>query len=599
MGNPKDLSVSVSPVSSRSGSSTSEQLQDAQHHAPNRLLRKVQRVLPDRYTSSNNSNPYTRDLPLFSNSKSSNINLEWESPNTSGKLASYGTLEGDSPQTGEIIHTESNQLNRSLSARQVSMIAIAGVIGTGLFLGTGKSLAEGGPASLLICYGIVGIVVYFTMLALVEMATFMPVSGSFCTYATRFVDPSFGFALQWNYWFNDAVSTASDLTALQLVIGYWTNGNEHFPAWAVSLGVWVVLILLNVGHVRIYGEMEFWLAILKVVTIIVFIILGIVVNCGANTSHEYIGFKYWNKGTEDPFGNTLAGAFAGNGFRGFAKVFVTASFAYGGTESIGITAGETKDPHKNMPKVARTVFWRIMLFYIVGVLIIGINVPYTYPGLSDGTSATSPFTLVFQMAGSSVAGSFMNAVVVTSVLSAGNHALFAGTRLLWSMGAQGFAPRFFCKVTGYRVPVLALISTSLVSVVCFATSFIGAGQLWNWLQALVGVSNQISWVAIGITSVKFRRALKAQTKLHLLPYRNWTDPWGPYIVIVGVSVMILVQGWSSLSPWNASSFFQSYVELGVFPLMYVAWKLFKRTKVVGARAADLETDRYEPSHTNQ
>lgn len=496
------------------------------------------------------------------------------SKNSAYSYTNYGTLE--QPHQ----HVESGQLNRSLSARQVSMIAIAGVIGTGLFLGTGKSLAEGGPASLLICYLLVGIVVYFTMLALVEMATYMPVSGSFCTYATRFVDPAFGFALQWNYWFNDAVSTASDLTALQLVIGYWTNNNEHFPAWAVSLGVWVVLILLNVGHVRIYGEMEFWLALLKVVTIIIFIILGIAVNCGGNRNHEYIGFKYWH----DP------GAFA-SGFRGFANVFVTASFAYGGTESIGITAGETKDPTRTMPRVARQVFWRIIIFYVVGVLIIGINVPWNYPGLSDGTSATSPFTLVFQMAGSNVAGSFMNAVVVTSVLSAGNHALFAGTRLLWSMGAQGFAPRFFTKVTGQRVPFIALGSTALISVVCFATSFIGAGQLWNWLQALVGVSNQIAWVAIGITSLRFRKALAAQDKTHTLPYKNWTYPWGPYIVIVGVTLMILVQGWTAFSPWDTQSFFQSYVELGIFPAMYIVWKLIKKTRTYKPEEVDLETDR--------
>lgn len=161
---------------------------------------------------------------------------------------------------------DSDHLKRSLSARQVQMIAIGGTIGTGLFLGTGKSLATGGPASLLICYAITGAIVFITMLSLGEMAAFIPIAGSFCTFAGRFVDDAFGFALTWNYWFNDAVSTASDLVALQLVLQYWT---DHFPGWALSLIFWVVLIAVNLATVRAYGELEYWLSLLKVITIIV------------------------------------------------------------------------------------------------------------------------------------------------------------------------------------------------------------------------------------------------------------------------------------------------------------------------------------------
>lgn len=160
----------------------------------------------------------------------------------------------------------SDLLNRALSARQVQMIAIGGTIGTGLFLGTGKSLATGGPASVLIAYLIVGAIVFVTMLSLGEMAAFIPVAGSFCTFAGRFVDDSFGFALTWNYWFNDAVSTASDLVALQLVLEFWQT---NFPGWALSLIFWVVLIAVNIASVKAYGELEYWLSLLKVVTIIV------------------------------------------------------------------------------------------------------------------------------------------------------------------------------------------------------------------------------------------------------------------------------------------------------------------------------------------
>lgn len=173
-----------------------------------------------------------------------------------------------SPDANEdgIQHTSADLLARKLSARQVQMIAIGGTIGTGLFLGTGKSLATGGPASMLISYIIVGIIVFNTMLALGEMAAFMPIAGSFCTFAGRFVDDAFGFALTWNYWFNDAVSMASDLTALQLVFQYW---NTNFPGWALGLIFWFALVAANIITVRAYGELEYWLSLLKVITILV------------------------------------------------------------------------------------------------------------------------------------------------------------------------------------------------------------------------------------------------------------------------------------------------------------------------------------------
>ena len=154
----------------------------------------------------------------------------------------------------------------------------------------------------------------------------------------------------------------------------------------------------------------------------------------------------------------------------------------GGTESIAITAGETKDPARNLPKVVRNVFWRILLFYVLSVLLIGLNVPYTYPNLNSKDTRTSPFTIVFQMAGAHAAGSVINAVIMTSVLSAGNHALFAGTRLLYTLAVEGHAPAVFGKLNRNKVPWIAALATAAVSGLCFGSSFIGAGQLWNWLQ---------------------------------------------------------------------------------------------------------------------
>ncbi|KAN0065908.1 Basic amino-acid permease [Thecaphora frezii] len=474
------------------------------------------------------------------------------------------------------------RLARKLSSRVVQMIALAGTIGTGLFLGSGKSLAAGGPASLLICYAIAGAVVYLTMLALGEMATLMPISGSFGIYAGRFVDESFGFAVISNYWLNDAVSTAADLVAAQILLQYWVS-DDVFPGWAISLIFLAFLIGVNVISVRGYAELEYLLSLLKVCTIVIFIIVGIVVNAGVNDTHSYLGFRYWTIG-DAPFVG---------GFGGFASVFVTASFALGGTESICITAAETKNPTKVIPKTIRNVFWRIIIFYILSLLLIGIDLPYNLPALKGDkrNASISPFTLVFEQLGSKVAGNFINAVVMTSVLSAGNHALYAGTRLLHSMAINGQAPRVFGRVSETtRVPWVALLATASISGLCFGSSFIGSGKVWTWLQNLVGVSNQLSWLSIGVASIRFRRALQVQGKLDTLPYRNWTQPWGPYVVIVTSTFMVLVQGWTAFSPWSTSDFFSYYVEIPLVVICYAGWKVFKRTKVVPLEEVDLYTD---------
>lgn len=230
---------------------------------------------------------------------------------------------------------------------------------------------------------------------------------------------------------------------------------------------------------------------------------------------------------------------------------------------------------------------------ILGVLLIGLNVPYDYPNLNTKSSATSPFTIVFQMTGAKAAGSVVNAVIVTSVISAGNHALFAGARLLYTLGSERHAPRFFARLNSQQVPWIATITTALVAGLCFGSSFIGAGQLWTWLQNLVGVSNQLSWISIGIASIRFRRGLDRQGKTHLLPFKNWTYPFGPWIAVILNSFIVLVQGWSCFSPtFSPVDFVSYYIELPIMLIMFAAWKLIKRTKFVRLDDMDLETDVY-------
>lgn len=250
--------------------------------------------------------------------------------------------------------------------------------------------------------------------------------------------------------------------------------------------------------------------------------------------------------------------------------------------------------------MVRNVFWRILIFYILSILIIGLNVPYTYDGLAEKDSHTSPFTIVFMMAGSKVAGSFINAVVMTSVISAGNHALFAGSRLMYSLGVNGHAPKFFATLNRNQVPWVAVLLTSSISGLCFGASYIGAGQLWTWLQNIVGVSNQLSWIAIGFASLRFRSGLKAQNLEHLLPFKNWTYPWGPIFSVVLNSVLVLVQGWSCFSPtFKAVDFVSFYVEIPVMLVMFLGWKVWKKTKFVKLHEMDLVTDRFDHGMTEE
>ncbi|GAA5971453.1 hypothetical protein JCM21900_002210 [Sporobolomyces salmonicolor] len=478
--------------------------------------------------------------------------------------------------------SQAENLKRALSSRQISMIAIGGTLGTGLFLGTGRALATGGPASLLINYSVVGAVVYLVMLCLGEMATEYPQAGSFTTYSARFVDEAFGFALGWNYVFNDAISTASDITAAQVLMQYWT---DHLT-WLPSLFFLFFVVAINLINVKAYGELEYWLSLLKVVTIVIFFFLGIAVNAGGNMTGEYIGGRNWTIG-DAPFVN---------GFGGFASLFVSASFAFGGVESVGITAGEQQNPLRNVPRTIYRVFWRILFFYICTVIIIGFNIPYNTPNLSTKSTQTSPYTLVFQAAGSNIGGSFMNAVIMTSVISATNHALFAGSRVLYGLAIIKNAPRVFARTTRHGVPWVSVLAVASVSLLFFGASFLpgGASEIFIWAQNLVGVSNQIAWLCIGIASTRFRSAWEKQGRAASeLRFKNPVGRFAGPIVIVVVSFIILVQGWSVFKGgFDKIGFVSNYIELPVFLVLYLFWRVIKRVRSPSLLQIDLDSNRY-------
>lgn len=256
------------------------------------------------------------------------------------------------------------------------------------------AIHDAGALGALIAYAIIGAMVFFLMTSLGEMATYLPVPGSFSTYATRFAHPSLGFALGWNYWFNWVITVAADVTIAAQVIQYWTP-MAGIPAWVWSCIFLVIIFALNSLSVRVYGESEYWFALIKVVTVIIFIIIGLLTILGI-MGGEFVGFETFTKGDGPILGGNLGGSLLS-----ILGVFLVAGFSFQGTELIGITAGESENPERAVPKAIKQVFWRILLFYILAIFVIGMLIPYDSNALMGGDDniATSPFTLVFKMLG--------------------------------------------------------------------------------------------------------------------------------------------------------------------------------------------------------
>lgn len=312
------------------------------------------------------------------------------------------------------------------------MIAIGGSIGTGLFMASGAVISQAGPGGAIVAYAIIGIMIYFLMTALGELATFYPVSGAFNAYASRFIDPAAGFTVGWLYWIIWSLVTSVDILTASQVLSYWQIfGGLHPFIWCLIF--LALLFALNAFSVKSFGEAEFWFSIIKVATIIIFLIMGLLLIFGI-IGGEPIGFKNFTIG-DAPFHN---------GILGLLGVLVVAGFSFGGTEVVAVTAGESENPQESMPKAIKQVFWRILLFYIGSIFIIACIIPYTDPRLLNQNSdvAMSPFTIIFEKVGILFAASVMNTIILTAVLSAGNSGLYATSRLLFSLSQDGKAPRF-------------------------------------------------------------------------------------------------------------------------------------------------------------
>ncbi|WP_260320088.1 MULTISPECIES: amino acid permease [Peribacillus] len=461
------------------------------------------------------------------------------------------------------------------------MISLGGAIGTGLFLGSGPAIHSAGPGGALVAYAVIGIMVYFIMTSLGELASFMPVSGAFSTYATRFIDPALGFALGWNYWFTWAMTLAAELSAATMVMKFWF---PHSPSFLWSSMFLVLIFLLNYVSVKGYGEGEYWFSLIKVATIIIFIVVGILMIFGIMNG-EAIGFKNFTVG-DAPFAG---------GFLATLGIFIAAGFSFQGTEIVGVAAGESEDPAKNVPRAVRSIFWRIFLFYILAILVIGLIVPYTNGSLQGHTIMVSPFTMVFEKVGLAFAASVMNAIILTAVLSAGNSSLYVTSRMLYSMANEGLAPKLFGKLNKRGVPIWGLIVTSLVGMLAFFASIFGDGVIYVWLMNAVGVTGFIFWLGIAASHYRFRKAYIAQGhSLNDLPYLSKWFPFGPIFSFALCFFVLMAQNYQAFmgDHINWAGVMAAYLGIPFFLVMWLGYKFVKKTKVIPLEKCRINFDEH-------
>ncbi|KAJ9144903.1 Arginine permease [Pleurostoma richardsiae] len=498
--------------------------------------------------------------------------------------------------TEDVEPGESNSsLDRAMHSYHLQFIAIGGTFGTGLFLGTGSALAVSGPVSLLIAYIFIATVVYSVMVSLGEMASYIPVAGSFTVYGSRFLDPALGFALGWIYWFNWAITYALELTAAGLIIQYWDK-DLSIAIWIAVF--WAIFTAINFLPIRWFGELEMWFSSIKVITVVGFIIFAICVNAGVG-DQGYIGFHYWV--TPGPFAEYMVDGATGK-FVGFWAVLITAGFSFQGAELVGVGAGETANPEKAIPSAIRWTYWGITVLFIALVFFVGINVPYTNPNLQNGSTdaSASPLVIVANLAGVDVLAHIINAVLLTAVLSAANSNLYSSSRIMVALANEGHAPGILTRTNRHGTPYVAVALSSVLGLIGFINLSASGSEVFNWLLNITSVAGFITWAMISACHIRFQRALAAQGIPRQgrrdggsLPFVAPMQPWLSWYGLFFNVLILLTNGFTVFIDWSTSDFFACYVSLMIFVALYVGYKIWYRTKLVPLKCVDLTRDGLE------
>ncbi|SDN94596.1 amino acid permease [Pseudomonas jinjuensis] len=456
----------------------------------------------------------------------------------------------------------SNDLSRDLNERHIRLMALGACIGVGLFLGSAKAIQMAGPA-IMLSYIIGGLAILVIMRALGEMAVHNPVAGSFSRYAQDYLGPLAGYLTGWNYWFLWLVTCVAEITAVAIYMGIWF---PDVPRWIWALAALSSMGAINLITVRAFGEFEFWFALIKIVTIVAMVVVGL----------GMIVFGFGNDGVATGIANLWSnGGFMPHGISGVLMSLQMVMFAYLGVEMIGLTAGEAKNPQKTIPGAINSVFWRILLFY-VGALFVIMSI---YPWNEIGSQG-SPFVMTFERMGIKTAAGIINFVVITAALSSCNGGIFSTGRMLYSLAQHGQAPKAFAKTSKNGVPRNALILSIVALLGGVVLNYLVPEKVFTWVTSIATFGAIWTWAMILLAQLKFRRGL-SQAEVGKLQYRMWLYPLSSYLAM---AFLVLVVALMAYFEETRIALYIGPAFLVLLVVLYYALNLAPKNEQAGAAA---------------
>ncbi|KAL4786524.1 amino acid permease/ SLC12A domain-containing protein [Aspergillus varians] len=474
----------------------------------------------------------------------------------------------------DLLDERYQKTQRGLKTRHVQLMALGGTIGTGLFVGSGQALNIGGPLSLFLGYVFISTLVYCIVTGIAEIGAYLPVHGGTMSYhGFRYVSRSMGFAMGYLYWYSLGILVPYEIVAASLVIDYWPN-SVPLAAWITIM--LVVIVLLNYLPVGVYGETEFWFAGIKIITLIGLLLLSFILFWGGGPNRQRLGFHYW----KDPgaMNTYLVTSNPDTGrFIGLLQCIVKSAIAFiFAPELIIVTAGEMESPRRNVPKAARRYIYRLVIFYLLGALAIGVICSSHDSALLTGdtnNASASPFVAAIQSAGIPVLRHIVNAAILTSAWSAGNSFLYMSSRSLYGLAVSGDAPSLFKSCNRFGVPYIAVTVSALFSLLSYLAVSSGSYTVFNWFINFTNTSGFISWICCAIVYFRFAAALKVQGVER--PYKSFIQPYGVWVGLVLAVFLLLINGFTCFFPqnWSAANFFTAYVGIPAFLVLYVGHRI--------------------------
>lgn len=485
------------------------------------------------------------------------------------------------------------EVHRKLEGRHVQLISIGGAIGTGLFVTIGTGLIRGGPLGIFLAYTFWTFIVMLLTSAVGEFVCYLPVSSPFISMAGRCVDEALECCAGWNFFILQALFIPFEITAVNGMIHFWRD--DYNPAITLCIQI-VIYAAINLFAIKLYGEIEFWLSMGKLILCIGLLFFTLITMSGGNPKHDAFGFRNWNV-SGGPIAEYISTGNVGklDGFLG--ALLGLACFTILGVEYISMVAAEAKNPRKVMPLAFKTVLFRLALFYIGGALCVSILVSYDDPLFVKMTSETSnaaasPYVIAMQNMGIKALPDIVNVLIISSAFSAGNSYTFCASRVLYGLAKGGYAPKVFRKCTKHGVPiycVLVAICFSLLSLMQLGSA---SSKALSYMVNLCTGCLLLNYGFMTITYIGFYRSCKAQNiDRNSLPYTSWGQPYSIYLAAFFIWIVVIILGYSVFIPgmWSVDNFLFSYVLIFINAAIYLFWKFWKKTKFVKPSEADLIT----------